>query len=64
MKCLKFVTSNFNRIAKRDVGSLIKAGDRFALENGFYFNEDESVVFKSTDKTGSLFTKENEKVNS
>lgn len=64
MKCLKLQTSKFDRVAKKNVGTtrpLIQAGDVFALENGYYFNEDESIVIKSTDKTGTLFTKTNEK---
>lgn len=56
---IKLLINNFDRVAKEDVGTLIKKGDRFALENGYYFNEDETIIFKSTDKTGKLFTKEN-----
>lgn len=57
MKVLELQISKFNREAKEDVGTIIRKGDKFALEDGYYFNEDESLIFKSTDKTGNLFTK-------
>jgi len=60
LKTVKLKTSKFDRVAKEDIGSVIRKGDTFALEDGYYFNEDESIIFKSTDKTGKLFAKKYE----
>lgn len=58
MQTIQLLNSNYNRVVKENLGTLLKKGDRFTLENGYYVNEDETIIFKSTDKTGKLFTKE------
>lgn len=53
-------TNKFNRVLKVAVPGIAKAGTRFKLENGYYTNEEETIILRSTDTTGAFFTKEKE----
>ena len=47
----------FDRALKESVAGIATNNDRFTLENGYYVNEDETVIIESTNETGKYFTK-------
>lgn len=51
-------TTNFNRLLKVDVHGIAKRGTRFKLENGYYTNEEDTILLKSSERTGKFFEKE------
>ena len=50
-------STTFDRILAVDVPGIAAKGEKFKLENGFYINEKETILRKSTDKTGKFFKK-------
>ncbi len=47
----------FDRRLKMDVPGIASVDEKFALENGFYVNETETVICKSNNETGKYFCK-------
>ena len=48
----------YDRRLVRDVPGIADTSTKFKLENGFYINEDETIICRSTDITGKFFKKE------
>ena len=47
----------YDRALKKDVAGIATTFDRFTLENGYYVNENETIICKSTNETGKFFRK-------
>lgn len=47
----------FNRRLKQEVPGIGNVEDKFILESGYYVNEFETVICKSTNETGKFFKK-------
>lgn len=48
---------NFDRVLKTPAPGIATTDERFKLENGFYVNQDETIIIKSTNETGAFFKK-------
>jgi hypothetical protein len=51
------IEPKFEYVTIKDLFPLLKKGEKLCLENGFYFNKDESVVIKSSNETGKFIRK-------
>ena len=60
---VRILTTSYDREAKEDNPPFYKKGDTFALLEGVYINELETVSFPSTNDTGKLFNKINSSKN-
>ena len=47
----------YDRILKYDVLGIAAAGERFMLDNGYYVNETDTIIIRSTNETGKYFKK-------
>jgi hypothetical protein len=47
----------FDRVLRTSVPGIATDEDLFNLDNGYYVNETESVIIKSTNETGRYFKK-------
>jgi hypothetical protein len=47
----------FDRRLKVNVDGIANMCDKFTLENGYYVNENETVIIQSTNETGKFFRK-------
>jgi hypothetical protein len=58
-KFLPGESPKYDRILNRTVPGIAGEGERFKLENGYYTDEKDQILLRSTEITGKFFKKEN-----